>query len=529
MAEPRAAEPQEAGRRFFHITSLPRGVLAAISSVCAALAVFLALPVSRPFFLEAVSRSQWDARLQNFHALTAGQIAAADTLPASRAIAVALASEAVLNHHADVLQFARLGLDLSRRGATQEPDNSWWLQSEAAFYTALSQPKPAMEAWRAAASKPRWDDHQSDWFLSRFPSDAGAPAYVYAVVKDLQSPASSQLIKNSAAALYAYCAESKLDVLSFRCATLTNGGLMRKGAKSIAVMMNGIELSDSVLFPPNSIVPAGHHEMLIARLQLEEQIQQAGISMPMPADTVFRENDAEAALTSSTDPKAEFLQLSRRAAAAASLPGALLLAAFPAALLLILAAAFRACFTFIRDRLTASGVFVALIAVAAGFLVPLAPALTLILSAMFGTFSPKNARSRPPDDLGPLFRFTMLLFGVGWTAVGAWLFVMLSPPGRWLLIETDRSPVYRAAGAWALLASGLLVCGPLWAYAQRVRTHAVLFRAASLTAASACWSAVVLAVILTPLCVYVNSTAGSRLQKIASNEPVYHLLKNDQP
>lgn len=503
-----------------------RFVVALLSFVVAATIVYLAMPSSRPYFTEAWHRSKWDVKLNQLSQTTEGITVLEQKGPMAHALAVRIAAGEILKQDSSSASFAKIGLQLTQRGEKEQPENGFWPQMAASFEASLGHKTEALDQWKLAASKSDWQDLQAAYLLSQFPTNQQVPSYVYAKLLRLRTDSASKLVFQTAQDLWAKQYLPHSDNVEFQFDTLLNGYLIRKHAKSLHQMEAGINICSLILLPPNSVNPPGYHAMLVARLQLADSIRKSYPLSVVAVDTMFRENDAEAALTSSTDIPAEKQRLSRITAVVSCLPGAIL-ASIPTLLILGLFGVFGkfAHTGSVQDRPKRAIIFIAIVsAFAAGF-VPLSAAITLVAASFFFLANTKNARKNPPDDLGPLFRYTMVLLGILWVMGTTIYFVLASYPGQNLLQFTPIDPLYLSTGSVALILSALFVSSTMWGFAQRIPTEYVLKKGVRLVWVTSFWAALIAAVIAVPICAREDKIVSNNLQNMVANEPLYFLAK----
>ncbi len=510
----------------FHLSGVSRWAVFGLSFLCAAIFVDLLMPSSRPLFFEAWTESAWDHQVAHIKMASEGIIRLKQNSLVSRATGLRIAAREAMHDNRSAKPFSKIGLQIAKMGQQEQPDNGFWPQMAAGFEVELGKNEDALQDWQSGADASTWQDFQATYLLSQFPQKDNVPSYVYAELLQLRSPAAFQFINQNAIKLWQKVYQKPNTQTAFRFNTLLNGYQMRKHAKSIRAMETGINLCSLILLPPNAVVPPGYHAMLVARLQFADAIRHQFPLNILSVDRMYRENDAEAALTSSTDIAAEQDRLSKTAAVSSCLPGAML-AAIPTVVILgLLALIFSLPHRQSEvNRKLRIGAFLLILAAVAAILVPLSAALTLMTAAVFAVESPRNDRKQKPADLGPLFRYTMVTFGIIWACISSAFFVLNSKPGLALLHISPIAPVYLVSGAYALILAALLVSACLWAFAQRIPTYYVFTKGAALVAASSLWTLLIATVILTPICAYENNHVRTNLHNMVANEPLYYLIK----
>jgi hypothetical protein len=217
-----------------------------------------------------------------------------------------------------------------------------------------------------------------------------------------------------------------------------------------------------------------------------------------------------------------------------STPGAILLCTLLGALILGLNAVLRWIYSLRPQQSWPRTAVAAGIGITLGlFCTSIFVAFALGLCIVFAGLTPNHVRKRRPLELGPLFNlmtssvtFLLLIAGAGGL-------ILAAVPSRVLLVP-NLPPAFNGPavvfGIVALAIGFLLLCAPLWAYAQRLPTAYVLNIGLSQLGKKLMLGSLLLAVVTGPTCVYLDKLlVEHRLKDQFRSEPNSYLLPNIKP
>lgn len=517
---------------------MSRAARACFGAMLGALVTLLWHPVSRPFLLAGFT--QWGvseaARTTPLIAANLRQL----PIPKSELDAslwLQAGAERLLERRPPSDQDKENLVRVARNAALREPENAYWRQMEAVFLGTLGRDREARDAWVQAARAARWNDYQSVRLLGvreQIAREQGSRlAWQLAYALRLRSSANAQAIRSFSRQVVAGATLQDPEHLRTRWASVVNARLMRDGSRSIESGQTAAEMMESASHPAGLPVARSHRVLLLARYDLINALAAAGMDeYSSQVNRAYDSNDGWIALTRRVDTQ-EFADFSIVGAlATATVPSALLSVSALGAVLWLLGLAVSRSAT-VRLLLAppaapAIGVFFAVLAYIATGLV--LAAIAVVLCFAFLVFTPPSVRTLTPDEMGPLFRFILLMLGMAIAATFGAFAASLSTPACEILFQIGVPPDYYAGSTLFLGLSGivlglLLLVSPGWALAQRIATPKVVGVALRDLGQGLCAATLGLAVIVTPASVYADRELNQNLQMLVENEPNYHLLQ----
>lgn len=424
-------------------------------------------------------------------------------------------------------------LALARKCAKEDPENAFWKQMEAVFAWRLGNRKASLDAWRRASRANRWDDLQNrrlDEIVQGLSAETGTPlAWHYGSSYSQRSQAPARMILRQARLVRDATRREDPEGLELRYATLLNGDLLRAGAKSSATGLVGVDMVEIACYPTNLKVETSQKRLLLARQALVTSLREKGEQDEANrAERAFVNNDAWIALVEPGQAASEAKWWKLVSLATIAIPSsALWIAAIGVALALFgraveltpgLQRVFR------TPVAPAVGVVLALLLYWSTGLI--LPALWAALCLAFFAFEPEQERSQDPRELGPMFRFTILILGTaffglltfylaGRTTAGTILFDRLGVPAE----IGPGSPVL--PGLAGIVLGLVLLTAPAWGVAQHFSPARLAGFAMREFGTGLFVAAVLVAVVSGPLAVLVDREARSNLQAISQNEPLH--------
>jgi glucan phosphoethanolaminetransferase (alkaline phosphatase superfamily) len=151
--------------------------------------------------------------------------------------------------------------------------------------------------------------------------------------------------------------------------------------------------------------------------------------------------------------------------------------------------------------------------------------------ASIAGLTPRHNRSRPPSRLGPFFSFLTGALAVVFLFVMTGYFVTGST-GAFQVLEAMRLVDKQEATRQTLLGIALIIlsvlclAAPMWAFAQRIRTPAVLSQGLKRFGAAVAVVGLVLGVVASPVAIYFDRHLQDTLYRLVVNEPYnYYLIR----
>lgn len=517
-------------RRANFLRALPSAGVATgfVFALVGALIVLLAFPRSRPLFTRLFLRSSTDQALSHARDLSRGLPLPYPDNADMAGLWLSIGSRKAASKTLTTKELDDL-ITLASQKATEEPDNAYWLQAEAAFLVDAGHIDQARDVWIKASKRLSWNTHETSFLLAPFSQKDFIPADTFAELCALRNQALSSHLESAARSLLSHYWTDPQWGLNVRVATALNGNLIRAHARSLFAMNVGIETVDLSLARRTNEPTHKHHELLVARMDLEKASEKQSLATTDQLKRVFDECDSASALTTREDAATRRDFLSVEAAIIANLP-ALILCALPLALLIYLSKWLFQGIAWLDARIPWIGSLgVALIALFVTMRVTVnMVSLALALSFVFRKMSPSNTRSAQPDSLGPLHEISMGAIALAMVAtLTALLELSLSTNHLRLQAALDQSFDWQSSGIGLLLLlfASVLVTAPLFAFALRHPTPLVLERSLSILARRVALLSLVAAVVAAPVCIIIERSIQPQLQNIFLNEPVYYLSR----
>ncbi|HRF58974.1 MAG TPA: hypothetical protein PLH94_03550 [Fimbriimonadaceae bacterium] len=507
---------------------------ALLGAAIGALLVLIAHPASRPFYLALLTQGG----PSRFFAETPLRLQPSPALEKPRTLADAaywmlVAAEADQRRTRLLDKDWKNLLNLARRCAVEDPENAFWKQMEAVFAWRLGDRKGSLEAWRRASRANRWDDLQNrrlERIVEGLSTETGTRlGWHYAASYAQRSQAPARMILRQARLVRDATRRDEAEGLELRYATLLNGDLLRSGAKSSQTGLVGVDIVEIACYPTNLKVETSQKRLLLARQALVNRLLALG-KRDEANRTVkaFGNNDAWIALVEPENASTEAKLWKLVTLATVSIPsGAIWIAAMGLGLALFGRAVERTPalqHVFRTPVAPAAGVILALLLYWSTGLV--LPAIWAALCLAFFAFQPMHERSQDPRELGPLFRFTILVLGVaffalmtvylaGRTTAGTILFDRLGVPAE----IGPGSPVL--LGLAGIVLGLVLLTAPAWGVAQHFAPARLAGFALREFGTGLFVAGILVAVVAGPLAVFVDREARTNLAAISQNEPLH--------
>lgn len=505
-----------------------------LGALFGSLVVLLLLPASRPLYMDAVLPSALDRALAQAARYATGKVLVDPSQSASHAATwINLAADRLNRRLPVTTEELETVHQLAVAEESADRENAYWFQVDAAILDQLKRYPEADAAWIDASRRVSWKDYQIEFLSESLKGRPAAPAYAYGELLQLRSGQPARLIHTAAEHILRRAWNDPNRSLKIRLATVLNGELMRKWARSVSAMTEGVDLSASALMRPGQVQlhEPDPKRLHLARLDFKELVTKANLGYSADQiEMIFQQGEASEALAPLEEANANATVLSWEAAAIHVAPGALLACAVGGLLAWAIALVYRGV-----DRLDkfrpwlgniAAGVAVLAVTIIVSVRVTgetnAYAAVTLGMCVLFAGATPRHVRTRRPDWLGPLFSVMTSATSLAVIVVVATLLVVFAPCGRTLIapaLQEDIQPMAMGIGLGALIAGLPFLTSPLWAFAQRLPSAYVVDKSWTQIAAKVAVISMVLAVIAGPLCAYVERRQTAELRILFLNEP----------
>lgn len=427
-------------------------------------------------------------------------------------------------------------LGIAEAGGKRESENAYWFQMQAVFASQMKNRDRALRAWTRSAACLTYNDFQSTQLLASraaLGSLSGRDsAWQYAYVYPKRSDSCALLTEQFARSVIADTDYDSLDGIRMRYVTIVNADLLRIGSRWMPITSRASDLVELATYPADLMTKQTPKNLHLGKVRLLDSLRRHQMVTEY-ARIDHALNDSEAwrymILREASEEMVQFNTL--RACAIGTIPTSLFCTAVIGACVLIghaLLQAFPLKNAFTLPVIAAVALIsgLAMYGISGYWL----SALTLSLSVLFLSASPKNLRSHPPSDIGPLYRLTTFsLSAVMALGITAYVACLLTPtrllfpvvyPG--FEIDSVRNAI---GGAIGLTLCIYLLCNPLWAFVVRIGTPYLI--RLSLLRLGAYLSVGCLAgtIIATVIVVPSDRDLSSTWAKIVANEPNFYLTR----
>lgn len=424
-------------------------------------------------------------------------------------------------------------------GEKLEPSNAFWTQMSAVVYNALGERNKAVEAWLGASRKPKWNDHQADRMLkvvSEIEAATGHraswPLFALSAFKDDNA---AQLILRFAFTVISQTGLEFKSHLNLRYATFVNGCLIRDYGSSVPIYTVGIDIMEMASYPPNMETYPSNRALVLARINLVNNLRKVGLGDQ--AEYIYKqyqENDARNYYIGSVDPIAAMHKNAALSLLIATIPSSLLGVSL-AALFLWLIGGLMLKYPALQKVLMLPyapiiGATLAILIYAylkLGLL-----ALSTVATFAFATFAPSQERTRANDDLGPFFRFSIIMIGLLLTAILGTFLISLTEAAQIsnyvLLVPEEFSAGSVAMIVLALACLGLLVLiAPAWAIVRKLKTPWVFAVGLRDLGKGLFLGAALLSIVACPIAVNLDQSLYAKGKALLEKEPLYYMSTNE--
>lgn len=424
-----------------------------------------------------------------------------------------------------------------REAVRSEPSNAYWPQILAILLTESGNGVEARKTWLAASRCSKWTDYQTERLLAarkRIVAETGLnQSWQLAYLYSQRSDTACADIERYARQILTHADLDSRNGLETRLATIINGQLLRNGSRWIKAGQHGANIIELAAYPADMTRTNNPKRLLLGQNRVINSLRALGRNDDAgEAQVMFRNNEAWKALTESENSEEAARFLTTVSLFSATAAGSLLIASMAGGILWGLG---RLADLF-TSRTTSFGLFPA---TAVGFVfgvcvyyltrVPWAAAAAA-LSFAFLSIGPRNVRSAPSSDLGPLFTFVILTIGTFFSLSLA-LFASGQAAAAKILSPILGLPLdfygshSRFAGLSVIILGLVFLVAPMYALVQRRTTPAVLSVALRRLGAIVGVGGLLITFVAVPAVAAVDQSLETTFQQLVENEPVHYLIR----
>ncbi|HMS54297.1 MAG TPA: hypothetical protein PKA27_02760 [Fimbriimonadaceae bacterium] len=513
---------------------MTRGRRAALGAIFGALIVLALHPASRHLYLPAARAWGPSPALSTSKWTNAGLLPRRVRSLSDASAWLSDACERLVTKRQRSPEEIQTFIEIATRAAASDPTNAFWLQVHAVILNASGDRDSALALWRLAARKAMWNDYQSRRFetaAEEAEKAHGNQSWIRAALYPRRSTAAVRLIEAYSRQVLQNASLTDPQGLKIRYDTLANGELIRDGSRHIGIAELGEAIIEAASHPPSMVSTPTPKGLLLSRLEFINSLREHGLQVEAEnANQALLENEAWQAMTNREDPKSTFSNFARIAVASSVLPISFLVSSIFGLCLWCLG-------TFLHRIESARQVcrppwsvilgvsFATLAYSVTGLWIA---ALTTALAFGLLAIGPPKKRSRPDGELGPLYRFMLLVITLAMITFIAGFVVGASTPGFYVLESIDVPKEYRDGSTLYLGLVGVclvfsLLLAPAWALVHRIETSQVLAKTFRELGISLAVIGLVLSVIAGPAAVFADLSVREPLSQILTNESLYYL------
>lgn len=498
-----------------------------------ALLVLILHPASRPYYLSILHFGDSPfLRSTSLLPETVRRLDDPTTAPDAAYVVLVAAEAEQRKEELKAADFTRL-LKLVRYWRREDPDNAFWPQMESLYLLRLGREDEAEQAWIAAGKCVRWDDYQTvriSRLVDGLAAESGTEmGWHWAYAYERRSPAIRRLLLRHARGMRDRHEADTRQGLEVRLATLRNGVLIRDGAKSNATGLIGMEIVELSSYPPRFAIEVSQKKLILARQALANRFRAEGrLEDAARTERGFRDNDAWLALVRPDVIPERADEVAWLALMTGTLPGIALSIALLGTLIAgvgwLVERSPRAQVVFATPVAPVVGLVLAVLTYLGTELV--FPSLWVVLCLTFFAFAPEHTRKIEPRDLGPFFRFTLVVLGLAWVGLIGLFLLGLTTAGVRLLPYLGVPPEYTGGSMRLLGMSGIvfglvLLTAPAWGIVQRFAPPRLAGLAMREFGIGIAVFGLILAILAGPAAVLLDDDVREEMSQLAQNEPLY--------
>ncbi len=511
-------------------------IRALVGATVSALVTLIVHPVSRPYMVGVTSRASPTvlSKCIDSNALT---LPSPNTLTQA-SLWMQLAAAKIASHEALSDKERVTVLAVAQRASERQTTNAFWLQMQAIIYADQGLLGQATTCWLRASQCQQWDDGQTARLKvarSRIAELTSAQqswqlAYLYYSRSDAVSDCLLRVTRD-------FLSRADFDTpsgLSLRYATLLNGDLLQKHARSTKGITTSTEMLELTTYPPGNVgdtflkpkmLWSGRLKVIRNLTKVLHQPDSSAI-----ATKIYALSDAISALTVHVSNGQQTEWLAFATVLCSSISGALVIITLFGAFIWGLGQLIS--WRLAKSRQVKPQIAI-IIAIALGGLVLLLTsywpaAFATMLCAGFLTVAPDRSRTLRPTDLGPFFSFMAMVVGLICSLMFASYLVGNTPAANAILPNLGVPSAFIGKPLWAGLSAVafclILLIAPIWAVVHRIGTPYVLSLILMRFGSFVAVMGLVLAITLAPLSVYADRRLETTFGELVDNEPVHYLI-----
>jgi len=301
---------------------------------------------------------------------------------------------------------------------TIDPENAFWPQMESIFLLEARQREESWRAWERASRCTRWDDYQWERLMNLrgglIQESGGEQAWHMSLLHTKRSPIFHQRLLNNAGKLLITAPPDTATGLRQRLVMIQNGILMRDGARSVYANTLGQKVIELSTREAGAAPNPTQRKLLTARLDFLQRLRDNQLeSYATGVSKAFDDNTSWAAILSPQEADEALDDRSKWALAYSTLPAGFTMATLVGLLLWAKGV--------LIDRLPRlrklfhpkRAVWLGILWAAVVFPLTLSVWAALVGLMVFAFFlvEPRAYRSAKPQELGSLFRLTLVFVG----------------------------------------------------------------------------------------------------------------------
>ncbi|HRJ27697.1 MAG TPA: hypothetical protein PLO61_09350 [Fimbriimonadaceae bacterium] len=427
-------------------------------------------------------------------------------------------------------------LEIVQKERQNDPQNAFWHQIESVYLARLGKRAAAEQAWFRAARCLRWNDFQYER-LQRIAEglsaeSRGEMSWHWAYLYERRSVEAVNMIARHAQGLIDNSV-GEVSSLRIRVATLQNGSLIRDGGRSNLVGVVGARILERASHPESVASQGSQRVLLAARLDFLNNLRKNNLGEEAElVQRLFRGNESWIALATSSLNQDQTKNLQLLALFSSISPGvALSVAALGLALAALGLWMERSLFLQRIFLPRNAPYFGAGMAVAVFFMTRMSlVALLIVLSLGFFAFAPERTSREVPSDLGPMFRFTMVVLGLTFAGLLFLFFSGLGAPGLRLGPVFNLQTEVGLGSPQLLGAAGVVLClvlmtAPTWAMVRQLPAPPLAGLAIRELGLGVFAFFLLFSILLGPVAVWLDADTKLSLSQIVQNEPTFYLVR----
>ena len=427
-------------------------------------------------------------------------------------------------------------LKIAQAGGKREPENAFWFQMQAVFGSQLNRRADAIAAWKRASNCISYNDFQSSRLLASREQLAKLQgmdsAWQFAFLYPQRSDAFAVLTERFARSIIAVADYDSTDGIDLRFVTIINADLLRTGSRWIPIANLASDLIEISTYPADMMSKPTPKNLHLGKVRVLDSLRRnQRTSEFVRTDRALYENEAWRYMVLRRDTEDQIQILSTKAAIVAGAPTGLFCAFLVGAFVLY----GRMLLAKLPEKESFEKLSIVIATILGGLVMYFLcrywlSAVTLSLSILFLIASPKNQRTHPPEDVGPLYRlttFSLSLFLA--VCISAYFACMLSPVRismATLHPEFDIDVIRNAiGGAIGLALCIFLLCNPLWAFVVRVSTPHMIRLSFLRLGTYLTFACLIATIVATVLAIPVDRSLSRTWHDLIANEPNYYLSR----